>query len=214
MDREKLFPRPATVFVIDDDAATRNSIAWLLESADYRVETYESGEGFFEVCRSDWTGCLILDLRLPGISGVALQDKLAKQGITLPVIMLTGYGDVSTAVRAFHQGAVDFIEKPYTDEELLSCIERAMSVDRERRREMAERRALSERLDSLTPREREVMAMVVAGKPNKVVAFDLGISQKTVESHRARLMEKLRVQSLADLVRLAFIAMHVGVARA
>jgi RNA polymerase sigma factor (sigma-70 family) len=214
MDREKSFPRPATVFVIDDDRATRNSIAWLLESAHYRVEAYESGEAFFEACRPDWNGCLILDLRLPGISGVALQDKLARQGITLPVILLTGYGDVSTAVRAFHQGAVDFIEKPYTDEELLSCIERAMALDRERRRAAAERQALSERLDSLTPREREVMAMVVAGKPNKVVAFDLGISQKTVESHRARLMEKLRVQSLADLVRLAFTAMHVGVARA
>lgn len=208
MDRVSAAQSMTTVFVIDDDPATRNSIAWLLESARWPVETFESGEAFLAVYNPQRPGCLILDIRLPGMSGVALQDELTRRGIVLPVIMLTGFGDVSLAVQAFQQGAFDFIEKPFTDDQILACIDRAIALDRDRRQREGQRMAASSRLTRLTPREREVMAMVVAGKANKVVAYDLGISQKTVESHRARLMEKLDAQSLADLVRLDFVALQ------
>jgi FixJ family two-component response regulator len=208
MDRVSAAQNMTTVFVIDDDPATRDSIAWLLESARWSVETFESGEAFLAAYNPQRPGCLILDIRLPGMSGVALQEELTRRGIVLPVIMLTGFGDVSLAVQAFQQGAFDFIEKPFTDDQILACIGRAIALDRDRRRREGQRTAASSRLNRLTPREREVMAMVVAGKANKVVAYDLGISQKTVESHRARLMEKLDVQCLADLVRLEFVALH------
>lgn len=200
--------RPPTVFVVDDDPATRHSIAWLLESASLAVQTFPTGEAFLEACDPQRPGCLILDLRLPGISGAALQDALAERGVRLPVIMLTGYGEVSIAVRALQNGAIDFIEKPFAEGQLLSAIDRALNDDRERRLRERTRTAAAARVERLTPREREVMTMVAAGKANKVVAYELGISEKTVESHRARVMEKLGVGSLAELVRLEWVALY------
>lgn len=197
-----------TIFVVDDDPATCHSITWLLEAIGLQCETFASGEAFMQAYDPARPGCVILDVRLPGISGVALQDEFVRRGIVLPVIMLTGYGDVSVAVRCLQRGAVDFLEKPFSDELLIACIERALAQDRDRRARAQGRAAATARVERLTPREREVMAMVVAGKANKVVAYELGISQKTVETHRARVMEKLGVGSLAELVRLDWFAIH------
>jgi two-component system response regulator FixJ len=197
-----------TVFVVDDDPAARRSLSWMLESIGRRIEAFPSGEAFLEAYRSDRAGCLVLDLRMPGMTGLALQEQLARQGIALPVIMLTGYGEVAVAVEALQRGAIDFIEKPVDQARLLAAIESAFALDAERRRREMFRRACASRIERLTRREREVMAMVVAGKANKVVAYELGISQKTVESHRARVMSKLQVASLADLVRLEWLAAY------
>jgi len=197
-----------TVFVIDDDAGTRRAITWLLEANGQCVEAFASGEDFLRAYHADRSGCLILDLRLPGMSGLALQEELDRRAIRLPVIMLSGYPAVAQAVEALQRGALDFLEKPVDEAVLLKHVERALAIDGERRRRERLRHACSERIDRLTPREREVMTLVVAGKPNKVVAWELGISQKTVECHRARVMSKLEVSSLADLVRLEWMAMH------
>ena len=197
-----------TVFVIDDDAGTRRAITWLLEANGQCVEAFASGEDFLRAYHPDRSGCLILDLRLPGMSGLALQEELDRRAIRLPVIMLSGYPAVAQAVEALQRGALDFLEKPVDEAVLLKHVERALAIDGERRRRERLRHACSERIDRLTPREREVMTLVVAGKPNKVVAWELGISQKTVECHRARVMSKLEVSSLADLVRLEWMAMH------
>ena len=202
-----LHPGP-TVFVIDDDAGTRHAITWLLEASGQRVETFPSGEAFLRAYQPDRSGCLILDLRLPGMSGLALQGEMARRGIRLPVIMLSGYPAVAQAVEALQRGALDFLEKPVDEGVLLKHVERALAIDGERRRRDRLRHACSQRIERLTPREREVMALVVAGKPNKVVASELGISQKTVECHRARVMSKLEVSSIAELVRLECMAMH------
>lgn len=197
-----------TVFVVDDDTATRRSLSWMLESAGRRVEAFPSGEAFLEAYRSDRGGCLVLDLRMPGMTGLVLQEHLTRRGIRLPVIMLTGYGEVAVAVQALQSGAIDFMEKPVDEARLLKCIDTAFGLDADRRRREQVRRTCASRIDRLTRREREVMTMVVAGKANKVVAYELGISQKTVESHRARVMLKLEVGSLADLVRLEWLAAY------
>lgn len=197
-----------TVFVVDDDPAARRAIAWMLESAGHRVEAFPSGEAFLASYRSERAGCLVLDVRLPGMSGLELQHELRRRGIHLPVIVTTGYGEVSTAVEALQRGAIDFMEKPIDDTRLLDRIGAAFARDAERRRRECLRHACTSRIGRLTRREREVMTMVVAGKANKVVAYELGISQKTVESHRAKVMEKLEVATLADLVRLEWVAVH------
>ena len=194
------------VFIVDDDPATRRSLTWMLESAGRQVEAFASGDDFLRAYTPERRGCLILDMRMPRMTGLALQEELTARGIVLPVIMLSGYGEVSIAVAALQRGALDFLEKPVDEVHLLAQIERAFAVDSERRRQHSIRRTCSARLQRLTPREREVMSLVVAGMANKVVAYELGISQKTVESHRARVMSKLEVQSLADLVRLEWIA--------
>jgi FixJ family two-component response regulator len=196
------------VFIVDDDPATRRALTWMLESAGRTVEAFESGNDFLQAYVPGRPGCLLLDLRMPRMTGLALQEELNARGIELPVIMLSGYGEVSVAVQALQRGALDFLEKPVDDTRLLAQVDRAFAVDNERRREHSVRQKCSVRLRRLTPREREVMTMVVAGMANKVVAYELGISQKTVESHRARVMSKLEVQSLADLVRLEWIAGH------
>jgi len=203
-----LMEPPPTVFVVDDDASTRGAITFLLESTGRRVETFDSGEAFLEACTPARSGCLVLDLRLPGISGLALQEELGRRGIGLPVIMMTGHGAVAHAVAALQRGAIDFLEKPVDDTALLERIDRAVTLDAERRRHDAVRRACAARIDRLSRREREVLALVVAGKANKVMAWELGISQKTVETHRARMMSKLQVSSVADLVRLEWLALH------
>ncbi|MGH7785260.1 MAG: response regulator transcription factor [Candidatus Binatia bacterium] len=198
----------ATVFVVDDDVSARRSLGWLLESAGWAVDEFGSAEAFLQGYRHGRGGCALLDVRLPGISGLALQDEMIRRGITLPVIMLTGYSEVAIAVRALQRGAFDFFEKPFAEEQLQASVARAIELDADRRRRHAERAWVSSRVGRLTPREREVMSGVVAGKANKVVAYELGISQKTVESHRARLMQKLEVQTLAELVRLDWLAVQ------
>jgi two-component system response regulator FixJ len=198
-------PTEQTVFVVDDDAGMRDSLRWLLQSVDLAVETYGSAEEFLNACDASRSGCLVLDVRMPGMSGLSLQDALAVRKITLPVIMITGYGEVPTAVRALKAGAVDFIEKPFSDDLLLERVRQALASDREARDQQARHREAVERFTQLTPREREVMELVIAGKANKVIASDLGLSPKTVEVHRASVMRKMQVHSVADLVRAALL---------
>ncbi len=199
-----------TVFVVDDDDAMRESLRWLISSVQLKVETYSSASEFLENCHPGMPGCLVLDVRMPGMSGLELQEKLAKEQITLPVIIITGHGDVPMAVRAMKSGAVDFIQKPFNDQVLLDRIQYALDRDARARNEQAEKSEIASRLALLTPREREVMDMVVEGEPNKVIAVKLGVSAKTVEAHRARVMEKMRAGSLSELVRMA---MTVGIGR-
>jgi len=199
-----------TVYVVDDDAAVRNSLRFLIESAGFHVATFANAREFLTGYEGDGPGCLVLDVRLPGSSGLDLQQQLVAEGITIPVIIVTGHGDVPIAVRAMRTGALDFIEKPYDDQVLLDRIRHAVELDNRNRRDRAQRQDILARVALLTPREREVLDGVVGGSANKQIAGDLGISTKTVEAHRAHVMEKMRVESLAELVRLVQIA---GVAR-
>ena len=192
---------PQSVFVVDDDEAMRDSLAWLLESHGLRVRGFESGEAFLEAWREDMAGCLVLDVRMPGMSGLELHEKLQGLRSTLPVIFVTGHGDVPMAVSALKRGAADFIEKPFNNKEILSLIEQSLAVDRERSGRRRRQAELAKRLASLTPREREVMDLIAAGRLNKQIADDLGISIKTVEVHRSRVMDKMEVRSIAELVQ-------------
>jgi FixJ family two-component response regulator len=195
-----------TVFVVDDDQAMRNSLKWLIESVSMEVETFESADAFIRSYYPGRSGCLLLDVRMPGMSGLELQEYLRDNQIAIPVIIITGHGDVPMAVRAMKSGAVDFIEKPFNDELLLESIRHALVLD-VKQRDMQKRRAeIATRLARLTPREHEVMVMVTNGKANKEIATGLGVSSKTVEAHRARVMEKMEANSLADLVRMAINA--------
>ena len=193
-----------TVYVLDDDAAARRSVSWLMESAGYDTRAYETAQEFIDdydaggpVC------CLILDVRLAGTSGLDLLEQLPALGILIPVVMLTGFGDVPMAVRALKRGAVDFLEKPFNHQTLVDAVHRAIQRDAQTRREHAERIEIARRSARLTPREREVMSLVVAGKANKRTAAELGCSCKTVEVHRARVMEKMQADSVPALVRMA-----------
>ncbi len=192
-----------TVFVVDDDAGVRDSLAALLEAAGRRVETFASAQTFLETFDPARKGCLLLDVRMPGMSGLELQAKLADESFALPVIIMTGHGDVAMAVKAMKCGAVDFLEKPFKEEGLLTAIGLAL----ERGRQVWEHEALaakrSDQFALLTAREREVFSRLVEGKANKVIADELGISPRTVEIHRARVMDKLGVRTLPDLVRVA-----------
>jgi len=191
-----------SVFVVDDDAAVRDSLRMLLKSVGLPVEVFESGQEFLDADRDDRPGCLVLDIRMPGMSGLELQVKLNERHSILPIIFITGHGDVPMAVEAMQAGAVDFIQKPFRDQDLLDRINQALDKDAGSRRMLAERNMIRKRLESLTPREREVLDLVVAGKANKVIAGDLNLSQRTVEIHRARVMEKMEAHSLAHLVRM------------
>jgi FixJ family two-component response regulator len=189
------------VFIVDDDEAMRDSLAWLLESNSLHVQTFGSGEAFLDAYHEDMTGCLVLDVRMPGMSGLELHERLQGLGATLPIIFVTGHGDVPMAVSALKNGAADFIEKPFNDKEILRLIEQCLAVDRQ---QFSQRRRLAEvarRMSSLTLREREVMDLIAAGRLNKQIADDLGISIKTVEVHRARVMDKMEVRSVAELVQ-------------
>jgi two-component system, LuxR family, response regulator FixJ len=199
--KQSVVPAPK-VFVVDNDPSTRQSLAWLLESVNLSVEAFETAEAFLVACTPDQPGCLVLDLRLPGMSGVVLQEELVRVGIQLPVIMITGYADVPTAVRVLKRGAFDFFEKPLADDMLLDRIREAITRDARQRRARAVRDLLTARLACLTVREREIFNQIVHGKANKVVAIEFGISEKTVEAHRARVMHKLCAGSLAELVRM------------
>jgi two-component system response regulator TtrR len=198
------------VFVVDDDEAMRDSLRWLLESRGFAVVEFDSAEAFLAACTPDCAGCLLLDVRMPGMSGLELHEKMASAGFELPVIFITGHGDVPMAVRALKRGAADFLEKPFDDAELADLVAAALERDARARAGRAERRSLAERIAALTPREREVMELVVAGKLNKIIADDLDISIKTVEVHRARIMEKLGVRSVAELVQLHLAANNGG----
>ena len=192
-----------TVFVVDDDAAVRQSFEWLVGSVGLKTETYASARAFLEGYDPARPGCLVLDVRMPGMSGLELQERLAAQGITLPVIVVSGYGDVPTAVRVMKQGAVDFIEKPFSDQAMLDRIQASIERDLQTREDAAERASARSNRDTLTRREAEVMDLVILGRSNKEIARDLTISPKTVEVHRANVMKKMQADSLADLVRLA-----------
>ncbi len=196
----------ANVFVVDDDPAMRNSLKWLIESVGMHVETFASAGDFIRNYYPGRAGCLLLDVRMPGMSGLELQQHFVDNQINIPIIIITGHGDVPMAVRAMKAGAVDFIEKPFNDELLLESIRNALSLDVERRATQAGRAEIAARLAQLTPREHEVMEMVTDGRSNKEIAQTLGVSAKTVEAHRARVMEKMEARSLADLVKMAVTA--------
>ena len=191
------------VFIVDDDEAMRNSLRWLIESVGRTVETYESARAFLDNHYPGHSGCLLLDVRMPGMSGLELQSQLESHDIRLPVIILTGHGDVGMAVKAMKAGALDFIEKPFDDELLLAAIEKALAEDAEKREERASRAEILARMSQLTKRESQVMEMVTNGKSNKEIAAELNVSAKTVEAHRAHVMEKMQAGSLAELVRMA-----------
>ena len=192
-----------TVFVVDDDQEVRESIRWLIESVDLAVETFGSGQEFLDAYDPDKPGCVVLDVRMPQSSGLELQKKLLARGREIPVIIVSAYGSVPVAVEAMKAGAVDFIEKPFSDQALLDRIHQAIAKDRGVRRRKAKRAEVAARVEVLTAREREVMDLVVVGKATKRIAVDLGISPKTVEAHRARIMQKMAADSLAELVQMS-----------
>ena len=192
-----------TVFVVDDDREVRESIRWLIESVDLAVETFGSGQEFLDAYDPDKPGCVVLDVRMPQSSGLELQKKLLARGLDIPVIIVSAYGSVPVAVEAMKAGAVDFIEKPFSDQALLDRIHQAIAKDQEVRRRKAKRAEVAARVEVLTAREREVMDLVVVGKATKQIAIDLRISPKTVEAHRARIMQKMAADSLAELVQMA-----------
>jgi RNA polymerase sigma factor (sigma-70 family) len=196
----------STVYIVDDDQAIRHAMELLMRSVGLEYEIFHSGDDFLSGYSNDRAGCLVLDIRMPGLGGLELQEKLNELGSTLPIIFITGHGDVPMAVEAMQKGAVDFIQKPFRDQELLDRIGEAMKTDRERRSAREEQAEVQNRIDKLTNRERQVLDLVVTGKPNKVIAYELGVSQRTVEIHRARVMEKMEAKSLADLVRMHMAA--------
>ena len=199
-------PAEKLVHIVDDDDSVRRSASFMLKHAGYRVESHVSGIEFLKEAKSAERGCVLLDVRMPEMDGLQVQLEMAARGIDMPVVILTGHGDIAVAVKAMRGGAVNFIEKPYDKEELLRAIEEAYArLDRSHDRDMKAGEAKI-RLASLTGRERDVLNGLVAGYPNKTIAYDLGISPRTVEIYRANMMEKLRVRSLSEALRIAFIA--------
>jgi two-component system response regulator FixJ len=194
------------VFVVDDDPAMRESLRWLIESIGVSVQTYCDAHDFLNAYEPGRVGCLVLDVRMPGLSGLELQDELAARGSKLPIILITGYAEVRMAVRGMKAGAIDFIEKPFSDQDLLDKVRLAIERHRRLRAEEIELAEISSRLARLTQREQEVLDRVILGKSNKVIAEELHITTKTVEVHRARLMGKLKVKTVADLVRFTMLA--------
>ncbi|MGE0114576.1 MAG: response regulator transcription factor [Steroidobacteraceae bacterium] len=190
------------VFIVDDDPAVQQALRLLFRSAGYRVEIFNSGAQFLDAYNEQMSGCALLDVRMPGMSGLELQEKLNARHSILPVIFMTGHGDVPMAVTAMQAGALDFIQKPFDDQDLLDRVAQAMARDEHNRSVLLEKHEIRKRLESLTVREHEIMNMVVDGKANKVIAGDLQLSQRTVEIHRARVMEKMLATSLAHLVRM------------
>jgi FixJ family two-component response regulator len=191
------------IHIVDDDESMREVLASLLRSVAFAARSYPSVDAFLQAPRVDAPGCLILDVRLPGMSGLDFQSRLTEVGIELPVILMTGYGDVPMSVRGMKAGAVDFLIKPFRDQDMLDAVSVAISRDRARRAANAESISLKEKLASLSPRERQVMEFATAGKMNKQIAGDLGISLVTVKIHRGAAMRKMGARTLADLVRMA-----------
>jgi RNA polymerase sigma factor (sigma-70 family) len=193
----------STVFIVDDDEALRDSLTWLLESVRLPSRTFASAQEFLRQFDRTCPGCLVLDVRMPGMSGLELLDRLTAEGVGIPVILLTAHADVPMAVRALKGGAADFLTKPFSSQELLDRIQDALERDRSRREQESRIAFLAERFALLTPREREVMALVVEGNSNKEIAAALGVSSKTVEAHRTKVMDKTQAGSVAGLVRMA-----------
>src|SRR3569833_2149354 len=194
--------RSPTVFIVDDDEAVRSSLRLLIKSVGQIPSALGSAREFLEKYAPTQPGCLVQDERMPEMSGLELQEQLNRQGAVIPVIFITGHGDVPMAVEAMQAGAFDFLQKPFRDQDLIDLIQRALEKDRANREVLNARNLIRERLESLSPREREFLTMVSSGKPNKIMAADLGVSQRTVEIHRARVMEKMGASSLAQLVRM------------
>ena len=194
--------RPATVFIVDDDDAVRSSLRLLLKSVGLQATAFPSARDYLAAWDPDQPGCLVLDVRMPGMSGLELQEELNRRGAIVPVIFITGHGDIPMAVEAMQHGAFDFLQKPFRDQDLIDRIQKATERDAANRLQLREKELIRARFESLTPREREVLTLVTSGKANKVMAGDLGVSQRTVEIHRARVMEKMHAASLAQLVRM------------
>lgn len=198
-------PANATVFIVDDDEEVRQSLGCLLESVDMKVESFGSADAFLEAFDPRRPGCLVLDVRMPGRSGLELLEELRDRGERIPVVFLTAHGEVPSAVRAMQAGAIDFIEKPYSEQVLLDRIHQALSADRRQRELQSQRGEIVKRFRTLSPREQQVMELVVTGQSNRLIAEALGLSEKTIEVHRAHVMEKTHARSLPDLVRMALI---------
>jgi len=194
--------RAPVVFVVDDDPSARSSLKFLLSSVGLQVESFESAETFLQRKPSDAPSCLVLDVRLRGLSGLDFQHELAARNIRIPIVFVTGHGDIPMSVRAMKAGAIEFLTKPYRDQDLLDAVRVALEQDRARREQERDLTDLQQRFDSLTPREQEVISMVVSGMLNKQIAGELGTAENTVKVHRSRAMEKMHAQSFADLVRM------------
>jgi FixJ family two-component response regulator len=191
------------VFIIDDDTSVRKSLSRLLRTSGFIVETYESGEQFLAREPYQGIGCMILDIRMPGLSGMDLHDELVRTQRALPIIFITGHGDIPMSVRAMKNGAIDFLPKPFDEEDLLQALDKAIKADKKAKEEETEHNHTMRLVERLSPREREIVPYIISGMLNKQIAFKLGIAEKTVKVHRGRIMEKLGVASVADLVRLA-----------
>jgi FixJ family two-component response regulator len=191
-----------TVYIVDDDDAVRESLELLLDSVGQQTKSFESAQAFLDSYNPDTLGCIVLDIRMPGMNGMELHKELNRLGSILPIIFVTGHGDVPMAVEAMQHGAVDFVQKPYREQELLDKINQALALDTKQRASLLEKQDIKKHLATLTARENEVLDELVEGKANKVIAAELGISQRTVEIHRARVMEKMATHSLAHLVRM------------
>jgi two-component system, LuxR family, response regulator FixJ len=201
--------KSATVYIVDDDDGMRKALSALLGTVGFQTAAFSRAREFLDNYKPEDAGCLVLDIRMPDMSGLELQQRLNRAGSMLPVIFITGHGDVPMAVQAMKEGAFEFMQKPFRDQDLLDRINHALQQDAENRKNVALRATVLKRLESLTPREREVMQLVVNGEANKVIAIDLGLSERTIEIHRAKVMEKMGAKSVAQLVR-----MHLTIAEA
>jgi FixJ family two-component response regulator len=205
-DRSPIAGQAPTIFVIDDDNSVRKSLSRLLRTFGFSVETYESGERFLSREPYHGIGCIVLDIRMPGLSGMDLHDELIRVGRALPIIFITGHGDIPMSVRAMKKGAIDFLPKPFDEEDLLQALDKAIKADKKAKEEQIEYNHAMKLIEGLTTREREIVPYIISGMLNKQIAFKLSIAEKTVKVHRGRIMVKLGVESVADLVRLAMKA--------
>ncbi len=194
-----------TVFIVDDDEPVRDALRLLMKSVGHEAETFASGDEFLTSCSQEISGCLILDIRMPGMSGLELQEQLHKRGVNIPIIFITGHGDVPMAVQAMKHGAMEFLQKPFREQDLVDRVNEALEKDENTNKLAPQRTEIEQRVTKLTPRERQIMDMIVQGKASKVIAIDLGLSQRTVETHRSRIMRKMQSRSLAELVRMAVL---------
>jgi len=194
--------RDQRVYLIDDDEAVRDAMSMLLSSADYAFQCFASAEDFLQHHDASWRGCLILDIRMPGMSGLELQKRLLKTGSTLPIIFITGHGDVPMAVEAMRRGAIDFLRKPISETDLLNRIQQALEHESDLIKQMKSRKLSMARIETLTQREKQIFKQVAEGQANKAIAIDFGISERTVEVHRSQVMKKLEAKTLAQLVRI------------